>query len=698
MRKNVSVLVWLCVFLSAFGAKIEFFDGKELVTDKLLLENNIIYSDNESFSKEKVFSVRLNEGEKKTVQHKAPARDNITVLESDYDWIFEKSEIMEAENPDASGLILLDQAKNVLNSDGSTSYTYHFIGKVIKDDKKGWSEISWGFEPGRSRINVHKARSIHSDRTVSVLDRSELTESIPSNDENSISMNRKVLSGVIPNVNTGDFVEYQIEIETYNPYNREFFFPSFGFQSSEPVFISEFIVEMPENQFFQYVTSNMSEKESKPEISVLNGKKIYKWSMKDVPAMISEPDAPGYYEIAPNIQGSSLRTWKQMLEWEKKFLDERIIVTPEIEKKTLELTRGLKTKDEMLARLYHWNQQEIRYISIKSGIGSGWSGHKAEITFNNKFGDCIDKAILFSAMAKVIGIDAVPIGLLTNDTYQAEYRVPHLNNNHAIVKVYLDGREFYLDPTSEDFRYPYFRDDDHGVIVHNPVKLRLDEIPLPDFRDEAMHFLYYMTLSGGNDVDLLYTKRYSGSWEAGARGYWKREKESAYEKLIKGDINAMKPGAKLKRFRFFNVHDISEPFYYFWEVNMPEYAVRANDLLIFDMPWSEKSFPELSLDERRYPLAYSSRQWITSTYVLNLPDNVEVKYLPDNFAGWYKDIVFCNSSWSVRNNTVIYTVSHRRMKDRVYPEDYKGYKSFLEDFANATKQKLVLSEKKIGGR
>jgi hypothetical protein len=115
------------------------------------------------------------------------------------------------------------------------------------------------------------------------------------------------------------------------------------------------------------------------------------------------------------------------------------------------------------------------------------------------------------------------------------------------------------------------------------------------------------------------------------------------------------------------------------------------------MPWAEKSFSEISLNERKYPLAYSSRQWITSKYILNLPDNIKVKYMPDNFAGNYKDIVYCNSSWSLKKNTVIYTVSHKRMKDRVYPQDYIAYKKFLEDFVQATKQKLVLVEKNEKG-
>jgi len=685
------------IFLNVFATKLEFFDGREILTQKLLLEKQIIYSDKHKFNKEDVFSIRFNEDISKSVQHKAPQKIKTIMLEKEYEWIFEKALEMEKRYTDASGIILLDKSEEILKKDGSRVYRYNFIGKILKDDKKYWAELAYGFEPGRSRINIVKARSIHLDKTVNELNQSDISESIPSNSESSIDMNKKVLSAVIPNSKTGSFIEYIVEIDTYNPYNKDFFFPSFGFLSSEPVYISEFNVSVPEKQFFQYVTRNMNENQSKPEITLENGFKNYKWRLKNVSPMISEPYSPGYYEIAPNIQGSSLKDWKEMLLWEKQFLDERIIITPEIEKKTIELTKDLITKEEKLARLYHWNQQEIRYISIKSGIGSGWSGHKAQITFNNKFGDCIDKAILFSTMAKVVGIYVVPIGLLTNDTYEGEYRIPHLNNNHAIVKVYLDGREFYLDPTSEDYRYPYFRDDDHGVKVHNSIELKIDEIPLPDIKDEAMHFLYYMTLSGGNDLDLLYTKRYSGSWEAGARGFWKNEKESFYEKIIKSDINIMKPGAYLKRFRFFNVHDISKPFYYFWEVNMKDYAVKAGDLLIFEMPWAEKGFSELSLDERKYPLAYSSRQWITSKYVLNLPDNITVKYMPDNFAGWYKDIVYCNSSWSIRNNTIIYTVSHKRMKDRVYTEDYKEYKKFLEDFVQATKQKLILVKKNEKG-
>jgi transglutaminase-like putative cysteine protease len=528
------------------------------------------------------------------------------------------------------------------------------------------------------------------------LDLSTVKESVPTDESWSISKNRKVISAVIPEVKVGSFVEYIIEEDTYNPFKKDFFFPKFGFQSGEPVYLSEFTVKVPKNVKLYYVTSKMPKGTEKPIVSYENGYKKYVWSVKNVPPMVDEPYAPGYWEIAPYVLCSTLKTWKPFLEWEKSFLVDRLEVTPLIKKTTLEIVKDCKTKEEKLAKLYHWMQQNIRYLSVKSGIGSGWSGHKAEITLKHKFGDCIDKAILFSTMLKVVGIEAYPVGLLTNNTYRADYRLPHFNNNHAITYVNFNGKEFFLDTTSENYRYPYFRDDDQGVYCHNAMKDRIDFIPLPDPKDNAMHFLYYMKMNKKGDINLLYTKRYSGSYEAGARGWWKRQREDLYGMYIRQDINSMKAGAKLLGFRFFNVHDISKPFFYYWKVNLKDYLIKEGDIYIMDMPWSEESFGYISLDERQYPIMFSSREWVTSTYILKLPKNMKVKYIPKSFARWYKDIMFCNYSYDVnkKTNTVILTVSVKRMKDRVMPEEYKGFKKFLEEFTKTTKQKLILTEVK----
>ena len=80
-----------------------------------------------------------------------------------------------------------------------------------------------------------------------------------------------------------------------------------------------------------------------------------------------------------------------------------------------QITEGAETIDEKLARIYHWVQTNTRYISIKGSLGSGCPDTRPWRTFENRYGDCTDKAILFATMCEAIGVTSYPIILSTND-------------------------------------------------------------------------------------------------------------------------------------------------------------------------------------------------------------------------------------------------------------------------------------------
>ncbi len=43
-------------------------------------------------------------------------------------------------------------------------------------------------------------------------------------------------------------------------------------------------------------------------------------------------------------------------------------------------------------------------------------------------------------MMKVIGVEAYPVGIMTNTKGDMDVEIPILNENHAISEVYLEGR------------------------------------------------------------------------------------------------------------------------------------------------------------------------------------------------------------------------------------------------------------------
>ncbi|NJL74106.1 MAG: transglutaminase domain-containing protein [Saprospiraceae bacterium] len=102
------------------------------------------------------------------------------------------------------------------------------------------------------------------------------------------------------------------------------------------------------------------------------------------------------------------------------------------------LTAQASSEEEKVAILYRYMQQNMRYVSVKLGIG-GWQTFDATYVEQNKYGDCKALSNFMKAMLKVIDIPAYTVLV-----YAGESRLPY--------------------EVEEDFSFPRF----NHVILHIP--------------------------------------------------------------------------------------------------------------------------------------------------------------------------------------------------------------------------------------
>ena len=79
-----------------------------------------------------------------------------------------------------------------------------------------------------------------------------------------------------------------------------------------------------------------------------------------------------------------MKDWKYLDELTGGMQKERIAVTPKIRDVVAGITDPSAPLEDNVARLYHWVQKNIRYISVKSSLSSGWSGHPAASADNSR--------------------------------------------------------------------------------------------------------------------------------------------------------------------------------------------------------------------------------------------------------------------------------------------------------------------------
>jgi len=604
----------------------------------------------------------------------------------------DKAQQLAKASPGISGVILLDVGEFVYREDGTDSYRYHFAGVVLKEEMKSWAQVTCGFTEGRSRVRLLFGRSVAPDGTVRTLTPEMLKVGSPSEEMVFFSPTRKILSGVIPGVEVGSIVEYCYEYDNYNPEDKRLFSPGFFFQGTEPIVLSQVKVQLPKEIEFKYVTRHFpAGVPTDPKIEESSGTKTYVWQFEMMPPVTPEPMMPPEQDVVPMMEGCIFKSFEEAFGLLAELQKARLRRTPEIDAKAQEITKDAQTIDDKIAQIYYWVQENTRYISIKGSLGAGFSGHTAQETFDNRYGDCTDKAILFCTMLESIGVESYPIIVYTNDAGTAVTEIPTLSGNHCITEVCLPGRNFYLDSTAQNYRYPYFRMDDHGIPAFNAIRGDIRPIPVPPPSDNRRLSRLDVMLEANGDALVKTVNEYNGNVEAGVRGFWKRAREDSRKLMMSEYVNSISPGAQLQDFTLNNLEDLAKPLSMTIDYALPGHGIRAKDLMYLRMPTLEREYPEVSLETRQYPVQYMTTEERILEINLTLPKGFRSKWLPPpleiknayvEYKGQYEE-----EAGHVRLHE-----EFRRLQRIVPVADYGIYRDALRSIATFSKQEIFLTQ------
>ena len=439
---------------------------------------------------------------------------------------------------------------------------------------------------------------------------------------------------------------------------------------------------LPEGTPYNYMTRNFPEELAREPIKeIKDGNESYTWTVEDMPPLTPEPMMPPQRDVVPMMDSSIFASREDCYALASGFQKPRIELTPAIEAKVAEITKDAETIDHKLACIYHWMQENTHYISIKGSLGAGWSGHTAQETFENGYGDCTDKGILFATMCKAIGVTSYPIILMTNDAGIGVHEIPTLDANHCINEMALpDGRDFYLDSTAENYRYPYFRPDDHGAFAVNAIRGDIKPIPVPPPEDNARLSRLTVELQRNGDVLVKTQNAYTGSYEAGVRGFWKSVREDERDKYMTQYVNSISPGAVLDSFTLSNVNDLGEPLTMGIDYVLHRHAVRAKDLMYMRVPTLERQYREAALEERRFPVQYMTTQEKVLEIDIAYPDGFAVEWTPEPIEITSPYLEF-SAAYTQEEGVLKLHERFRRLKRIIPPEDYPAYRDALRAIA-----------------
>ncbi len=681
-------LSWIPI---AAGHTVELTDGTRIETESVQYRDAVLVLDGgREVPRDQVRKVIFSQG-----VLGASSTDELS-RGADVGELLEQADRMRAEYPDVGAAVLIDDGEFTLRPDGTQLQRSHMALLVLKEPWKAAAQISQYYEEGRSRARLLLARAIGPDGTIHEFDPGELREVKPSSGMEFFSRN-KTLSGQVPQVEIGSIIETIWEVETYNPYDPELFYPRWYFGSTEPVAMSRLTISVPEERELYYETGNFVDSAAAEPRQWTEGEydtRVYQWELRDIAPVIREPGMPPVGQVVPSVVASLHSTWDYLFDFLGRFQREHVQVTPEIEAQVHEIVGDLTEPEEQLAAIYYWLQREVRYISIKGSLGSGLSGHPAALTLKNKYGDCIDKAILFATMLKVVGIKSEPIIVATNDLPADDRSLPTLYGNHAFNEVELNGRTFHLDCTGTAWRYPSYPLNDHGVSTINVLERKIGHTETPPPEENELLIDLNMRLEADGTLKVILKLEPNGNFEAIGRMMLDQVNSMLRRTVAQQAINALCPGAELKKLEVGDESDLTTQLTATLKIVLPEYPTFAGDLMIFEMPLARamKSLAAIAaLDQRDYdiqsPTVFSLRQHIQ----LDLPAGYVPRGLPEPvelstpFADYSANYEYADGKVVFNDNLEL---THRVIESREYPE----LKQFVENCTDFIKHPLLLTK------
>ncbi|MBF0499824.1 MAG: DUF3857 and transglutaminase domain-containing protein [Candidatus Riflebacteria bacterium] len=597
-----------------------------------------------------------------------------------------------AKYPDAGGITLRDDNHWTYHADGTWTVRVHTIEWIMKEDHLQYAGLTLGFTEGRDRIKIIRARCVHADGTVFDADLSKIKITKPQTSPG-MFIAYMILSVHIPQVELGSFVETEVETEFYNPYHREFFFPVNFFQSSDPVFSSRLIVDLPQERKLFWEARNMPKDKDAPVESTVGNMHRYAWESAEVVPHVAEPQQPRSADALPYVQAALFEGWDKVYDWINGYWKTNTTPSPELASTAQSLVAGLTDEDAKIAKIFHWIQKNIRYIIIKGDAATMYGSYPAHETVKKQFGCCVDKAMVLSAMLNAIGVKNGPL-LINVMSHDMSPRIANLSITHSISRVTrANGQKFYLDSTSYNFRYPSLPTCDQGRYCLDPFDRSFDTIPLQKPEMNQHHLVSSLTLALDGTLTVTSNKDYTGETEAGSRASMKSMKPAEREKMLSNRINSYGQGGSLTSFEVKNLEDIELPFTYTFSYRIPSYTREIADLAVFKMPGLMDSveFPETALASRTYPIEYDALTMDFQEGTMYLAPEYRIRSLPEPVTLNTPYFTFSGRYDRDGEHAIKYSTVFQRTAKRVPLNEYPKFKTALDQIKRFGRERIFLT-------
>ncbi|WP_394697593.1 transglutaminase family protein [uncultured Sunxiuqinia sp.] len=215
----------------------------------------------------------------------------------------------------------------------------------------------------------------------------------------------------------------------------------------------------------------------------------FKWQKSDISSFESEYFSPPGQETVPHVivipnlfnyeLKGSFDSWQSYGIWQDQMNDGLDVLPPSEQLKIDRLVAGTKDPKEVIKILYHYLQDNTRYIGVFVDEG-GLKPYSASYVCENGYGDCKALTIYLKALLNHVGIPSFYTKIYSGENpVRINQAYPSQQFNHVILVVPLQGDTIWLENTASYLPFDYlgtFTQNRYGLLV-NGEKSELVKTP-----------------------------------------------------------------------------------------------------------------------------------------------------------------------------------------------------------------------------
>jgi hypothetical protein len=339
--------------------------------------------------------------------------------------------------------ILFDSQVN-LNTSGSANYCRSVQRIVTRTGAEKAAQFAVEFDPSSQRIDLHFIRVIRGEEQIDHANTASLQLL-----RRETKLERLALDGrltatlLIPDLRIGDVIEASFTVYSNSPILEGKYAAWLVFNAIAPwMEVRHRLLRPATREIFQKTFN------APPDSVVATKDDIVetKWRFTNQPRLEAEDFTPSWIVQVPAVQFTEFSNWREVAHL---FLPYYACTELPVEL-SLEVDRLASSFTEPADRAAEWLrfvQRQLRYFALALGEG-GLVPREIDAIWASRFGDCKDATRLFLAGAAKLGLDAC--ASLTSTTHGlglAEFLPSPSVFNHCIVRLRLDGKTYWLDPT-----------------------------------------------------------------------------------------------------------------------------------------------------------------------------------------------------------------------------------------------------------